>query len=278
MIIHFTQRGRAPLMVRAALAALVAGASLAAIPADAAAATVDTTASAAKPNSDVGQVSEVIVTATRREEALRDVPVAVTAVSGQQVREAHIGNFADLPALTPGANFISTKGQSTADIEIRGQSTTNDAPALELPVAVFVDDIYYGSLASFDADFYDVSQIAILRGPQGTTFGRNVVGGALQITSNKPQLGFTGGADTLTVESYAGSGAPHSTGFEGQGFINAPMGEDAAFRFAYSLKDVGGYMHNFVTGTNLSNQKSFSVRPSILWEPNDSLKISAFVS
>jgi len=279
MAIHSSPLSRhASLRDHADVLALLVGAGLAVIPSQVAAATADTTASAAASSSDGGQVSEVIVTATRREEALRDVPVAVTAVSGQQVREAHIGNFADLPALTPGANFISTKGQSTADIEIRGQSTTNDAPALELPVAVFMDDIYYGSLASFDADFYDVSQIAILRGPQGTTFGRNVVGGALQITSNKPQLGFMGGADTLTVESYAGSGAPNSTGFEGQGFVNAPMGQDAAFRFAYSLKDVGGYMHNFVTGSNLSNQKSFSARPSILWEPNDSLKVSAFVS
>ena len=138
MAIQSIQRERMALATTTAIAALIVGASLAA-PVAAVAATTDP---AAAPSSEVGQVSEVIVTATRREEALRDVPVAVTAVNGQQVREAHIGNFGDLPALTPGANFIMTKGQSTADIEIRGQSTTNDAPALELPVAVFMDDIY----------------------------------------------------------------------------------------------------------------------------------------
>jgi iron complex outermembrane receptor protein len=255
-----------------ALAALVAGAGLAA---PTAALAADAPAPAATPSAQVG---EVIVTATRREEALRNVPIAVTAVSGAQVRAAHIANFSDLPALVPGANFISTKGQSTADVQVRGQATTNDAPALELPVAIFMDDIYYGTLASFDADFYDVNQIAVLRGPQGTTFGRNVVGGALQITSNKPQLGVTGGDIRLTVEGYDGDGAPKTSGFETQGAFNAALGQTAALRLAFSVKDIGGYMHNYVTGNNLSDQRTFAFRPSLLWAPRDDLKVSAFLS
>jgi len=273
-----TCKSRPALWNHAAVAALIAGFGLEAAPTIAAAAGPPAPAAPTAAPSDTTQVGEVIVTATRHEEALRNVPVAVTALSGAQVREAHIDNFADLPATVPGAVFVSTKGPSTADIEIRGQATTNDAPALELPVAIFQDDIYYGTLASFDADFYDIGQIAILRGPQGTTFGRNVVGGALQITSNKPQLGVTDGQTSLTVETYDGSGAPKSPGFESQGFFNAPINQDAAFRLAYSVKDVGGYMHNYVTGHDLSDQKSFSVRPSLLWEPTDNLKLSAFLS
>ena len=193
------------------------------------------------------------------------------------MKEAHIGNFADLPASVPGATFVSTKGQSTADIEIRGQATTNDAPALELPVAIFMDDIYYGTLADFDGDFYDIQQIAVLKGPQGTTFGRNVVGGALQITSNKPQLGVTDGETSITAETYTGDGVPGSPGFESQGYFNAALGHDMAGRLAYSVKDVGGYMHNYVTGHNLSDQRSYSFRPSLLWQPRDDLKITSFV-
>jgi iron complex outermembrane receptor protein len=261
---------------RISIAALIAGAGLIAAPAAAFAADPPAPAAAATADKP-GDVQEVIVTATRREEALSKVPVAVTALTGKQVREAHIGNFGDLPASVPGATFISTKGQSTADIEIRGQATTNDAPALELPVAIFMDDIYYGTLASFDADFYDVGQIAILRGPQGTTFGRNVVGGAVQITSNKPQLGVTNGETSVTAETYTGNGAPTSPGFETQGFFNGAIGQDAAARLAYSVKDVGGYMHNYVTGHNLSDQKSFSFRPSVVWQPMEDLKVSAFV-
>ena len=263
---RFDKRGRV------AIAALIAGAGLLASPLAAAA-----EAPAAAP-ADASNVAEVIVTATRREEALSRVPIAVTAATGVQIRTLHITNFQDLPTLVPGVTFVSTKGPSTATLEIRGQVTTNDAPALEVPVAIFQDDIYYGTLASFDTDFFDVNQLAILRGPQGTTFGRNVVGGAVQVTSNKPQLGFTGGEVDLTAETFAGPGAPTSPGVEAQGFFNLALGQDAAARLAYSTKDVDGYMHNYITGHNLSDQKSFSLRPSVLWEPNDHLKVAAFVS
>ena len=255
---------------RAALAALVAGAGLMVAPGLAMAAP-------AAPAASEGSGSEVVVTATRREEKLSKVPVAVTAIGGLQQREQHIENFGDLPALVPGATVISTKGQSTATVEIRGQSVTNDAPALEVPVAIFMDDIYYGTLASFDADFFDISQIAILRGPQGTTFGRNVVGGALQITSNKAQLDKLSGAIDLTAETYTGSGVPSSSGFESQGYINVPGGDTMAGRLAYSVKDVGGYMHNYLTGHNLSDQKSYALRPSFVWAPTNDFRLTAFL-
>ena len=273
-----TAQRRAGLSRHAAIGALVAGAGLVATPVMAQTAAtgtaVPTAAAAAAPAAPATEVGEVIVTATRREEALSKVPVAVTAISGEQVKAAHIGNFADLPSMVPGATFISTKGQSTANVQIRGQATANDAPALELPVAIFMDDIYYGTLASFDADFFDIQQIAILRGPQGTTFGRNVVGGALQITSNKPTFGEQYGEINLTAETYD---RHKSSGFESQGFINLPINDKAAARIAYSVKDVDGYMFNVLTGNNLSDQKSYSIRPSIRWQPTDDLSITAFV-
>jgi iron complex outermembrane receptor protein len=264
---HTTKAG---LYRRTGAAALILGAGLMAAPAFAAEAAAPAGAStAAAP-----EVTEVIVTATRREEALSKVPVAVTAVTGEQVKAQHVTNFADVPALVPGANFVSTKGQSTANVMIRGQSTTNDAPALELPVAIFMDDIYYGTLASFDADFFDIGQLAVLRGPQGTTFGRNVVGGALQITSNKPTLGEMYGEVNATVETY---NRHKSSGFETQGFVNLPINEHAAARIAYSGKDVDGYMYNVLTGNNLSDQKSYAIRPSVLVELTPDLKLNAFV-
>jgi iron complex outermembrane receptor protein len=269
-----TVHGKIALFRRAAVGVLlggVAGVGLAATPAIAADAAA---AAAAAPADGATQVGEVIVTATRREEKLSKVPVAVTALSGDQVKEQHVNNFADVPALAPGATFVSTKGQSTANIQLRGQATGNDAPALELPVAIFVDDIYYGTLASFDADFFDLQQLAILRGPQGTTFGRNVVGGALQITSNKPKLGDFYGETNVTLDTY---GRHDSSGFESQGFVNLPINETAAARLAYSVKNVDGYMYNVVTGHNLSDQKSFAIRPSLLWQATEDLKLTAFL-
>jgi iron complex outermembrane receptor protein len=213
---------------------------------------------------------EITVTATRREEALRKVPIAVTAISAKTVKEDRIFNFADLPAAVPGATFISTKGQSTANIQIRGQASTNDSPHVGLPVAVFMDDIYYGSLASFAADFFDIAQIAVLRGPQGTTFGRNVVGGGLQIISNKPEIGVTGGEITVGLSMYDTARDP---GFDAQGYYNVAGGETWAARLAYSVKDIGGFSHNRVTDSYLSDQKSFALRPSVRWQPTPEVDV-----
>jgi iron complex outermembrane recepter protein len=225
-------------------------------------------------DSEGSTVEEVIITATRREEALSKVPIAVTALNEEQVKAQRVLNFTDIPSLVPGASFVSTKGQSTANVQVRGQSTTNDAPGLELPVAIFMDDIYYGSLASFDADFFDIQQIAILRGPQGTTFGRNVVGGALQITSNKPKLGDLFGELNGTISTYERHG---QVGFESQGFVNLPVGETMAARIAYSVRNMDGYMHNLVTRHNLSDHQSFAIRPSFLWQVNENLRLTAFL-
>lgn len=256
---------RKPKLMRcAALAALFAGSGLAA-PALAADAAAD----------DTNVVGEVIVTATRREERLSKVPIAVTAITGEQAKTERVTNFVDIPAMVPGATFVSTKGQSTANLQVRGQTTTNDSPHLELPVAIFADDIYYGTLASFDADFFDIQQIAILRGPQGTTFGRNVVGGALQITSNKPTLGDNVyGEINATVSTY---GRHDQSGFETQGFVNLPVSGSVAARLAYSVKNNDGYMFNRVTGHNVSDQQSYAIRPTLLWQVNDDLRLTALL-
>lgn len=265
-----TVQGKAGLLRRTAVSALLGGlAGLMATPALAA------DAAAAASTNDSAQIEEVVVTATRREEKLSKVAVAVTALTGEQVKAERVTNFVDIPAMVPGATFVSTKGQSTANLQIRGQTTTNDSPHLEIPIAIFSDEIYYGTLASFDADFFDVQQLAILRGPQGTTFGRNVVGGALQITSNKPTLGGSiYGETNVTLSTY---GRHDSSGFETQGFVNLPVNDSVAARLAYSVKNNDGYMYNRVTGHNLSDQKSYAIRPTLLWQVNENLRLTALV-
>jgi len=257
----FTEHRKTGLLRRAAAAALSAGVGLAASPA---------LAEAGSAPQDPSEVTEVIVTATRRAEALKDVPLAITALSGEQVERQRVQNFVDIPSIVPGATFVSTKGQSTANVLIRGQAQTNDSPHLSLPVAIFMDDIYFGSTASFSADFFDIEQLAILRGPQGTTFGRNVVGGALQITSRKPELGETDGEITASLSKYSKAKNP---GFETRGYLNTALSDTMAARLAYSVKNIGGYAHNLITGSYLNDQKSFALRPSVRWRPNENLDV-----
>lgn len=254
---NLAMNNRRGLLCGAALAALVGAVAHPAIAAE-------TTPSAST------QVGEIVVTATRREEALSDVPIAVTALTGEQVQDARVQNFQDLPAMVPGASFISTKGQSTANVQIRGQVQTNDSPHVDMPVAIFMDDVYFGTTASFSADFFDIDQIAILRGPQGTTFGRNVVGGAVQIVSQRPKFGDDGGEITVGLSKYS---TARDAGFESQGFLNTEISDTLAGRLAYSVKNIGGYTPNRTTGSYLNDQRSFAVRPSLLWRPTERLDV-----
>jgi len=218
--------------------------------------------------------SDIVVTATRRSERLQNVPIAISALGEQQIQARKIDNFSEIIKIAPGPTFVPVKGTSVITVQIRGQGTINDSPGLESPVGVYIDDIYYGTLASFDANLYDVSQVSVLRGPQGTTFGRNAVGGALQITNNLPKMDSLSGRVTVTGQTYKG-GHP---GIETDGFINVPLSQTLAGRVAYSVKDDEGYQHNLVTGNNLANNKVASVRGALRWQPSAAWDIVASAS
>jgi iron complex outermembrane receptor protein len=217
---------------------------------------------------------EVIVTATRRAQRLRDVPIAISAVSGIEVEARRLSNFVDVVDITPGPTFVPVKGSATSSVQIRGRSSTNDATTLQNPVGIYIDDIYYGSLASFDSDFFDVQQIAVLRGPQGTTFGRNAVGGAVQVTSNVARLGERSGQVSLTgLKFHKGE-----SGVESTGYANMPLGQQMAARIAYSVKDVGGYQHNLVTGNYVADNRINSIKGSLTYAPTADLTITGLAS
>ena len=225
-------------------------------------------------NAAQASIADIVVTATRRAERLQDVPIAISALDGAQVQAQRIDNFASITKIAPGPTFVPVKGTSTIAVQIRGKYSNNDAPGLENPVGVYIDDIYYGSLASFDANLFDVSQIAILRGPQGTTFGRNAVGGALQITNNVAELGKTDARITLT-----GLGnAMGQLGIESDGYVNYAIGSSLAARFAYSVKNDGGYQKNLLSGNYLDDNRVQSVRGSVTWQASERLKMTASAS
>lgn len=215
-------------------------------------------------------LEEVIVTATKREESMQKVSVAVSAVSGEDIENMHVQGFADIAAMVPGPTFVSVSGSSGSQLQIRGQYASDDSPAFDTPVGVFIDDLYYGSVASFNPDFYDLEQIAVLRGPQGTTFGRNTVGGALQVISAKPGFDGASGAVSLTLRD--------PSGYESTGHLNAPFSTAVAGRFAYSIKDYDGHRHNVTTGNDLNDKNVKSARGALRFRPGDNLDILASAS
>src|SRR4051794_28648062 len=175
--------------VLAASLALVAAPSLAADPAAGAEAGQPATSSAGTGASD--EHPEIVVTARRRSETAQKVPVAISVVQGDHLDSTGAFNVDRLQQLTPTVQFYSSNARNSA-VNIRGIGVpfglTNDG--IEQGVGIYVDDVYYSRVASATFDFLDVDRIEVLRGPQGTLYGKNTAAGAINITTRAPTFDF----------------------------------------------------------------------------------------
>src|ERR1700693_2369986 len=135
-------------------------------------------------------LQEIVVTAEKRSENLQDVPIAVTALSAESLAKRGIEGTADLLAVIPGLSYSTNAGAAAP--RIRGVGTAVAAAGNENSVSTYVEGVYYASAPASVLSFNNVDQIAVLKGPQGTLFGRNATGGLIQITTRSPQQDFTG--------------------------------------------------------------------------------------
>ena len=143
------------------------------------------------------QLEEVVVTAQYREQNIQDVPIAVTAIGTQQIEAAGIFDATTIALNVPGMAYAEfSPGQ--AIIAMRGITSVDDGAGLDNSVALFLDGIYIGRQAGIQFDMFDLERIEVLKGPQGTLFGRNAVGGAISVITSKPQNEF-GGKAQVTV-------------------------------------------------------------------------------
>jgi iron complex outermembrane receptor protein len=211
------------------------------------------------------ELEEVVVTAQRRSERLQDVPVTVTVFAADQVREARIQQIDDVATRTPGLNFDAFPA-SQPRISIRGIGSSDRGAAGDPSAAVFLDEIYLGRPAAVAFDAFDVERIEVLKGPQGTLYGRNVVGGAINVVSRVPQTDqFDAGAEA-TFGNYQR--------LEGAAFVNAPFADGkAALRASGSWRTHEGYVENTFTGNRVEDQDTSSGRLQILGVPRDDLRL-----
>ncbi len=141
------------------------------------------------------QLSEVVVTANRRSENLQKVPIAVTAVNAEEMAQFSIKRPEDLAKVVPGLAAIPNAGTAVTAFSIRGIGQSDAAPHEEQPIAVYQDGVYVGNSAATGFPIYDVQRVEVLRGPQGTLFGRNATGGLIQFISNQPSAGTSGSVE-----------------------------------------------------------------------------------
>lgn len=217
---------------------------------------------AATTNSD-----EIVVTAQRRETALQDTPVAVTAYTGEQLEAQGTTRLQDLATFTPGV--VAKAGQSTTTaltLVVRGQSQTDILATLDPSVGTYVDGVYWARAYGLAGELMDVSSAQVLRGPQGTLFGRNTSGGAFLITTNAPDLNEFSAEMHGTIGDY--------DLFGGGGVVNLPIAEDvAALRIAFQGLSREGSLTNVVTGEDTNQIDNFTGRVRLLVEPTQNLSL-----
>lgn len=221
--------------------------------------------SAASPVGIAG-VEQVTVTARRREENAQDVPVALTVIGVQQIEATGTYNVGQLTALAPTVQFFSSNPRNTA-ITIRGLGTsfglTNDG--LESGVGLYIDQVYQSRPAAATFDFVDVDQVEVLRGPQGTLFGKNTTAGAINIGIQIP---------TFDRQIQAETTAGNYGFFQGKASISGPIVDNllaARLSVEGTLRD--GTIHNVTTGKDVNNQNDFSTRGQLLYRPNDTFSL-----
>ena len=204
---------------------------------------------------------EIIVTAEKRSESLQDLSQAVTVLNGIDLDNRQISTFVDLSAIAPGVNIAKNEGFKTV-ITIRGVGYETNQNAIATPsVSYHLDGIYVASPYSLQTDFLDLERVEVLRGPQGTLFGQNSTGGAINVITRAPTADETYGSADLTMGNY---------GFlKTRAVINKPLSENLAMRASFISNSRDGFTENLTNGQDLDDADSVSARIRLSYEPSD---------
>jgi iron complex outermembrane recepter protein len=212
---------------------------------------------------DGATVGEVIVTAQRRAQNIQDVPLAVTAFSQQQIEAAQLDEAADLVRFTPSVTGgLNTGTGSALSFFIRGLGSTEQVATFDVPVATYVDEIYFARQSANAVSLFDVERIEVLRGPQGTLFGRNTTGGAISIVTRKPANEFK-----AFVEGSIGSFDRRMA----RGSVDLPVSETLLTKLTGFYAKDDGFARSLTTGQKLNAEDSWGVRGAVRWMPSETL-------
>ena len=215
-------------------------------------------------------LEEVVVTARKREESIMDVPIAVTALSSDQLNILKVRDIQSLSVGLPNVAFDdigTTRG--VANFSIRGLGINSSIPSIDPTVGTFVDGVYLGTNAGVVFDVFDLESVEVLRGPQGTLFGRNVTGGAVLLKSKAPSEEFEG-----TIRASIEDGGEDTNQYL-MGSFGGPISDTLAAKISFYTNQDDGYFLNQFDGQSFGEQDTVSVRPMLVWTPNDSLSITA---
>lgn len=208
------------------------------------------------------QDDEIIVTATKREQTLQEVPIAVSVVDDRAIEQSNVQDLFDLQTMVPSLRISQLQNSSQTNFIIRGFGNGANNPGIESSVGVFIDGVYRSRSAAAILDLPVLERVEILRGPQSTLFGKNVSAGAISITTKKPEFEWGGVAE-------ASYGRFEEVIFRGS--LTGPISDKLAFRLSGSTNNREGYYTNIVDGTDVNERDRWAIRADVLFEPSDSV-------
>jgi iron complex outermembrane receptor protein len=211
---------------------------------------------------DPDRLDEIVVTAERRETSLATTPIAVSVLGGEDLEKRQVRSVLDLATSLPSVNMSTFGGQ--AQISIRGLGLSVLKPGDDGRVAFYSDGIYVSRPTAQLASFFDIERVEVLRGPQGTLFGRNATGGAFSIITRKPAPDDSGYLN-VTAGNYGL--------FETEGALNAALSDKLSARLAFKTVSRNGFGTNLATGKDIDDAHQRAVRLSTLWEPSSDLSV-----
>jgi iron complex outermembrane receptor protein len=214
-------------------------------------------------------LDSIVVTARRRAEDLQDTPVAITALSGEELEQQLVIGTTDLDKIAPNLQFHSygtlTGNNSAAQVFVRGIGQTDATPAVDPGVGIYIDDVYMGRAVGGAMDFRDIANVQVLRGPQGTLFGRNTIGGAVLLTTNAP--GENAGNSVRL-------GVGEDDLYEVHGAFDLPRSDTWSARIALGGRQRDGYVKRVADGRDLGDERMYTGQVALRWNPTESLEFT----
>jgi len=210
---------------------------------------------------DSGGIEEIIVTSRKREESIQDVPIAVSAFSADDLATSNIDDVADIQMNVPNLQFSKTNFMGSGNVSLRGVGNLATAASSEAGTGIHINEAPMSTARIFETEFFDVERIEVLRGPQGTLFGRSAPGGAINLYTKKPVLEELGGS----VEGQYGD---YNHG-KIKGIVNVPLGEHFAARLGGYYFSRDGITENINTNKDIDDRKLYSLRGSLAGDWDD---------
>jgi iron complex outermembrane receptor protein len=223
-------------------------------------------------------IEEIVVTAQKRTENLQDVPIAISVVAADALRQFDINNPTELENYVPSLKYGDSVHPRGEGFSIRGVGTQSFSEASESSVSTVIDGVIVGQFGAMGFDFADLRQVEVLRGPQGTLFGKNATAGVINILTNRPDLSGNSATVRLNASTRDGSHGSNAESTRLEAIGNVALTDTFGIRLVATKAHQDGWVHNYFNDKDVQGYDNTGAALKMLWAPSDELEVYATVT